>query len=271
MKSLALILMASLLVFMPAASFSAASFEDIKSGREVQARVKARYVGDDLYSSTEITLTNRSGAFRNRALNRFTKDYNGLKKTIIRITAPPDIRLTGLLILEEPNSPDLQVLYVPAMKKTRRISTKDRDQSFVGSDFTLYDMGYIEMDDFDYSDTTTEFIDGRECWRYTCALKPGSDAPYGKVEAWVDKEYVIRTKMVYYDKKAGKLLKTFMAKEITLVQGIWTPHYLIMENYPDNHKTEFRMKVTYNVGVPDELFNMATLEICRDVEFVGDR
>ena len=242
------------------------AFQDMKNGREVQMAVKNEYVGDDSLAGVTMILINRSGDKRVRDFDRYMKNYSGLKKILIRIKTPPDIRLTGFLSWENPTGPDTQFLYLPAMKKTRRISSKDTDQSFVGSDFNLYDLGNLKLDDFDYSDTKTEMLDGRECWYYECTAKPGSDAPYSRIQTWTDKEYIIRTKMIYYDKR-GRLFKQMTASKMMRDQNIWTPHFIMMENLQDRHKTEFHMKkIDYNVSVPDFIFDATNLETGKDLD-----
>lgn len=254
-----------LCIILPLTSYPSDIPPELKNGREVQLQVKNRYTGDDLRGSAEMFLFSKRGEKRVRKLNRFVKEYNGKKKIIIRITYPMDIRLTAFLVWEEDGS-DTQFLYLPAMKKTRRISTKDRDQSFVGSDFSLYDMGNVEIEDFTYTDTKTDFVDGRECYYYECIAAPNSDAPYGRVQTWTDKEYLIRIKTIIYDRK-GKLYKQTRSTDIRLLQDIWTPFLIITENLQDGHKTEFRMsKVEYNVGVPDNLFSLSNLETHDDIE-----
>jgi hypothetical protein len=242
-----------------------ANAEETKNGRDVQLAVKNRYLGDDLIGYTEMKLISKSGHVRIRKFIRYVKDYNKVKKILIRVYAPADIKRTGFLVWEDPDGPDTQFLYLPAMKKIRRIASQNQDQRFLGSDFTFYDMGEVSIDDYTYSDTKTVILDGKECWYYEAFAKPGGHAIYGKMEIWTEKKTLVRIKIMFYD-KSDRPLKLFFSKEIRLVQDIWTPHYLHMENLQDGHTTEYRMRnITYNVGHSDQLFSLINLETGGDI------
>lgn len=257
----------SIIVFVGIYANTCFSFDGTPvNGREIQQKVHDRYTGDDITGHTTMQLVSKTGQVRLRRFDRYVKDYNKKKKILIRVHWPPDIERTGFLVWENPEGADTQFLYLPAMKKTRRIATQDQDQSFLGSDFTLYDMGNIIVDDYTYSDVSTKLLDQRECYYYVCTAAPEKNPIYSKIETWTDKEYYIRTKMVYYDRK-GNPLKTFYAKETKLTQDIWTPYYLFIENLQDGHKTEYRMSdIIYNSGHTDEMFTLTTLETCGEAD-----
>ena len=150
---------------------------EIKDGREVQIKVREKYLGDDLAGrGTGFRLTDKNGNVRDRVMNRYVKDYRGSKKYLIRIVSPADIREVGLLTWENKGRDDTRFLYVPALKKTRRVATRDRGQRFIGSDFTYEDLGTVPVDDYTYSATTTVTLLGKECFYYECYAKPGSGA-----------------------------------------------------------------------------------------------
>lgn len=237
----------------------------LTQGREVQVKVRDKYIGEDLAGrNTLFRLTNAQGYVRDRIMNRYVKDYRGVKKYMIRIASPPDIRKTGLLIFENRGSDDTRFLYLPALKKTRRVNTKDKGQSFIGSDFTFEDLGTVPIEEYTYTATETVNLNGSECYYYVCHAVPGSGAVYKKINTWTCKKSYIRIRMEYYDKD-DRLLKIFTAEDITLLpagdRGVWTPHHLTMKNVQDGHQTEFFMRsVKYNIDLPDEIFSLSNLE-----------
>ena len=209
----------------------------------------------------DMSLINKDGYVRKRTLTRYKKEYDGLRKILVRFSAPPDIRKTALLTWENKDADDTQFLYLPALKKTRRISTADKNQSFVGTDFNYEDMGNIKVNDFTYTDVSTEYIDGEACYFYECCARPDANTVYSRMRTWTSKKSMIRIRVEYFDEK-GKFFKIGIAKNIEKINDIWTPLYVSMENLVDKHKTEVVVpKVVYDSGLPDMLFGTMNLAI----------
>jgi len=238
----------------------------IEDGREVQIKVREKYLGDDLAGrGTLFRLTDKHGNVRDRVMNRYVKDYNGSKKYMIRICTPADIRKIGLLTWENKGKDDTRFLYVPALKKTRRIATKDRGGRFIGSDFNYEDLGTVPVDDYTYSKTKTVTLNGKECYYYECYAKPGSGAVYKKMKTWTCKETWTRIRIEHFDRH-DRLWKVFTSENFELLpageKGVWTPLHLTMKNVQDGHQTEFFMRgITYNNKLSDDLFSQVNLEM----------
>jgi hypothetical protein len=241
--------------------------EEIKNGREVQIKVKEQSVGNDHIMKWNMNLINKNGYVRKRVAYRYMKETNGLRKFLVRFLEPADIRKTGLLTWENEGKDDTQFLYLPALKKTRRIATTDKEQSFVGTDFNYEDMGNIKIDDYTYTETRTEFKLGEECYYYECYAEPGANTVYSRMNTWTSKKSFIRIYVEYFDKK-GKKNKIGIAKNIKKIDGIWTPLYVSMENLEEKHKTELIVpKVVYNSGLSDELFGLINLKTAAREDF----
>lgn len=230
------------------------------TGREVQLKVKNQSTGDDHIWRWDMRLINKNGYVRKRIAYRYMKETNGLRKIIVRFHSPADIRKTGLLTWENANADDTQFLYLPALKRTRRIATADKEQSFVGTDFNYEDMENLSVDNYTYSAATTEMRDGKECYVYDAFAKPGANTVYSRMRQWTSKKSWIRIYVEYYGKR-GKLFKIATAKNIQKIDGLWTPLYIAMENLQDKHKTEIiTSNIIYNSGLSDDLFSLMNLE-----------
>lgn len=241
-------------------SIAVAQSEEIKDGEKVQLEVKNQYVGTDSVMQWDMRLINKDGFERRRILTRHMKETGGLKKILSRFSSPADIRKTGLLTWENKGADDTQFLYLPAMKKVRRIASVDKEQSFVGTDFNYEDLGNLKVDDYTYSQTRTEVIDNEECYYYECNAKPGVNTVYSKMKTWTSKESFVRIRVEYFDKKK-RLFKIGRAGFIEKIDGIWTPLYISMEDIQDGHKTEvFVSNVMYDSGLSDDLFGLINLE-----------
>jgi len=244
-----------------------AAAEELKDGRDVQLKVKTQYIGDDQIWQWDMRLINKSGYVRERSVMRYMKETNGLRKILIRFLSPADIRQTGLLTWENTNADDTQFLYLPALKKTRRIATTDKDQSFVGTDFNYEDLENLKVDNYAYSPAVTEMRDGEECYFYEGYAKAGANTVYSKMRTWTSKKSFIRIYVEYFDKK-GKLFKIGTAGDIRLIDNIWTPFYISMENLEERHKTEIiTERIVYNPGLSNDLFELLNLETAAKEKF----
>jgi len=258
----------TLIVFMNLSIAPFAHAEEVlTSGREVQKMVKEQYVGDDSFMEWQMVLTSKSGFKRERLLHRYMIEKDRRKKILIRFLGPPDLRKTGMLTWEHKDVDDTQFLYLPAIKKTRRIAAGDKDQSFAGSDYNYEDMGDIPFEEYTYSDATTDTKFGEECYFYEAYAKPGTSAVYDKIRIWASKKSFIRIYLEYFSKKDA-LIKIGTAKNIEKINDIWTPLYTSMETLEDKHKTEIHaLRVLYNQGSSKELFTLDNLETAAHEDF----
>ncbi len=120
------------------------------SGRDIMQKVKNRPDGDTRYATVEMTLIQRSGHKRIRKLVSWAMDVRKDTKKIMFFTYPGDVKGTGFLTwdYDNPRKVDDKWLYLPAMKKTRRISGKSsKTDYFMGSDFTYNDMSMRNVDE----------------------------------------------------------------------------------------------------------------------------
>ena len=137
-----------------------------QTGRDIAQKVKDRPDGDTRQSELSMKLINKRGAVRERRLVSYSIDVGEEKrdrKSIMFFEYPGDVKGTGFLTwdYDEPGKDDDKWLYLPAMKKTRRISgSSARQDYFMGSDFTYVDMGSRSVDADKLELLGVEIIDG---------------------------------------------------------------------------------------------------------------
>lgn len=234
---------------------------------EVALKEHQRYEGDDEIGHMTMKLTNSRGEERVRKLIRCKRRVNDLDEVLMRFTAPADIRGTSLLTLERNDTDDIQFLYMPSMKKVRRISTSDKSQRFVGSDFNYEDLRRFKLDNFTYYPLGEEKFMDYDCYVYEAIPKTEEASVYGKIVHWIRKDNYFRPKVDYYDKKM-RLFKTGYATVIENIQGVWTGVEVVMKDLEANHTTIIKREwVKYNNGVPDDVFTVRSLE---SEEFYGE-
>jgi len=103
----------------------------------------------NIQSTVALTITEKNGAVRTRKLNMITKSYDdGTIKRMVKFLDPADVRGTAMLIIDSKNSQDDMWIYLPALKKTRRIVSTEKGKSFMSSEFSNADMSSGSNADF---------------------------------------------------------------------------------------------------------------------------
>ncbi len=232
------------------------------SGRDIMQKVKNRADGDTRYATIEMTLIQKSGHKRVRKLESWAMDIEKDTKRIMFFTYPGDVKGTGFLTwdYDSPDKVDDKWLYLPAMKKTRRISGKSaKTDYFMGSDFTYDDMSTRSVDEERHTFLREETLDGHRCWVVE-SVPYGKDDIYMRRVTWIRQDCLMVVKAEYYD-KLNKLHRSLTISDIEKVQGFWTMHLMQMANVQTGHKTLIRMSgQKFNVKVSPNLFTVSKLE-----------
>jgi len=169
------------------------------------------------------------------------------------------VRGTGFLIWEHKGKDDDQWLYLPAFKKVRRISSKEKEKSFMGTDFSYEDLGSHNLDDYNYTLLKSETFDDQDCYVVESVPKPGKKKSYKKTITWIRKDIFLAIRIDFYDKK-GKFLKRLHATNIEKIDGIWTVKVMEMENVQRKHRTILELEnVRYNIGLKKHFFTERNL------------
>ncbi|MBW2742169.1 MAG: outer membrane lipoprotein-sorting protein, partial [Deltaproteobacteria bacterium] len=120
------------------------------SGKELAQKVYDRENGDDSTAHMIMKLINKRGHERIRDFTSYSKDYSPLIKQLIRFTSPADIEGTGFLSIEKSEGETDQFLYLPSLRRTRRIVSSQKSNRFVNSDFTYEDMERRPVEDSEH-------------------------------------------------------------------------------------------------------------------------
>jgi outer membrane lipoprotein-sorting protein len=203
---------------------------------------------------------------RERTLKVLDKRYaDGEDKAISLFLAPPEVKGTGFLQWSHQGRDDDQWLYLPELKRTRRITSRLRDQSFMGTDFSYWDLEILaEIQDWTEPDapsklTGSETIDGQAC--HVIELRPQQkDVLYGKIVIWVDQELLVSRKLEFFGTD-GAHLKTLTQQDIRNIGPIPTPHRLEMRSLKKESRTEVDLTdVAYDRDLSDEVFTERQLK-----------
>ena len=232
------------------------------TGRNIVQKVKDRPDGDTRSSEMTMQLVNKNGSTRERKIQSYAMDLGKDKKTIMFFLYPGDVKGTGFLTwdYDQVGREDDKWLYLPAMKKTRRISgSSSKTNYFMGSDFTYDDMGSRNVDEDDHKLLREETIGGHKCW-VVQSIPKNSGEIYSRKIAWIRQDCLISVKVEYYD-KLDKLHRKLEMSNIEKVDGFWTAKKMHMTNVQTNHQTILTINnPKYNIKIDQSAFTVAKLE-----------
>ena len=230
------------------------------TGQEIIDKVENQKTPDTSMTKVKMTLVNKWGEKQERQVVYFQKKYGEVNKNLIKFLSPSDIKGTGFLSWENQDRDDDQFLFLPALKKVRRISASQRSDSFMGTDFTYEDMEGKEMGLDIHTLMKEEVIDGKETYVVQSLPEDPKDTPYSKVVEWIRKDNFVPVKAEFYDNR-GELLKTFKVSELKLIDGYWIITKSVMKNVQDNHQTQLDVSdVKNNKPIPDDVFTKRYLQ-----------
>lgn len=247
MKTLKLILIATLI----ATGFSASAQ---LTGKQIVEKTYNRPTGDDQTSNLTMTLTNKSGSQRVRKIKQFTKDFGKVEKKIMFFLSPADVKNTSFMNWSyDSDKSDDQWIYLPALKKTKRISSDSKSDSFMGSDFTYDDLGDRKLDDDSHKLLREEKVNDKACYVVESVSKD-EDYMYSKTVTWIRKDNFIGVKKEFYDEDED-LFKILTIKKVEKISGFWIITHSEMKNVQKNHKTNMVLSnVQVNSGVSASKF-----------------
>ncbi len=236
-----------------------------QTGRDIAQKVKDRPDGDTRTSSMTMKLVNKNGSVRERKVVSYSMDYGKNmkdRKTLMFFQYPGDVKGTGFLTwdYDEIGKEDDKWLYLPAMKKTRRISgSSAKKDYFMGTDFTYDDMGSRNIDEDTHKLLREETFEDHKCWVLESTPKDSRDI-YSKKVSWIRQDCLIASKVEYYD-KLGKVHRTLVMSDITKVDGFWIAKKMDMKNVQTNHETIITIEnPKYNIPIDESAFTVAKLE-----------
>lgn len=227
---------------------------------EIMEQVYERPAGGDMASELTMILTNSRGDTRERRIRQFRKEFKDGDRKIMFFKAPADVKDTSFMSwsYDAAGKDDDQWIYLPALKRVKRISSDSKSDYFMGSDFTYDDLGERHPSEDTHRLVGTGTADGETLYVVESVPKdPGY--MYSRTVSWIVKDKWVGLKKEFYDPK-GKLLKTLSVKEYDRIDGFWVLLEFEMENVQKKHRTTMRLTdVAVERGVDDGLFSERTM------------
>lgn len=230
------------------------------NGLSIIQKVYNRDQPKDQEGKLTMTLINSRGEKRVREIRQFIKDDGTVEKKIMFFTAPADVRNTSFMnwSYTKSDKEDNQWIYLPALKKTKRISSEGKSDYFMGSDFTYDDLGDRLPEQDVHTFVREESLNGAACYVIKSVPKD-KNYMYSATVTWVDKEKWIGLKKEFYDED-GVHLKTLTVVKNSQIGKYWLIGASEMHNVKKNHRTSMELKdLTVDKGISDGQFTERTM------------
>ncbi len=211
-------------------------------------------------SKTEMILINANGQKSVRELLMKTLEKADGDKTISTFLSPADVKGTKILTWEHIDRDDDQWLYLPALKRVKRIASRNKSGSFMGSEFSYEDIGNQNYKKYTFKGEPQKvMLDSIECYKGV-RIPKNKNSGYTKQVTWVDtKDFLIR-KIDYYDRKK-ELLKTAIFSDYKKIDGVWRMGKIKMINHQNDKSTILIWKEDkIKAGLTDKDFDKRMLK-----------
>ncbi|MEN7344218.1 MAG: outer membrane lipoprotein-sorting protein [Pseudomonadota bacterium] len=195
---------------------------------------------DDGFSDSQaamtMTLFDGRGNSVSRSMQSKTREMaNDGDRTVLIFEDPRDVRGTAFLTHSHADRVNDQWLYLPALKRVKRIAANRRNGAFMSSEFSYEDLGNDEVDKYHYRYIGEVVLDDIET--HHMERVPTGNSGYSRQEVWLDKEALRLVRVDYYD-RGGTLLKTLAVSEFQQYLGkYWRPHRMHMRNVQNGRET----------------------------------
>ncbi len=211
------------------------------------------------YVKARLIVKAQGGAPREMAFqSKSRKAGPRLTKSLMRFTAPADLAGQAFLQIEKSDGDDDRFLWIPELKKTKRIAGASRKASFSGTDFS-----YADMDRRDLRDGTAKLVGIEKVGKADCYhldVLPKGESPYGHLEVWARTTDFVPLKTVAFGAN-GQAVKTIEAKEAKKIEGKLFITKSLVTNHVENRTTELILDEVKPEGtIADEEFTARALE-----------
>lgn len=218
----------------------------------------------DSIAELSMELKNKQGDTSLRELRLKTLEVNGDgDKSLSIFDTPKDIKGTAFLTFSHSHKPDEQWLYLPSLKRVKKISSRNKSGPFMGSEFAFEDMASQEVNKYTYKYLRDETVNDAECYvieRYPTYKNSG----YKRLMSWINKKDLRPEKIVFYDRKNSKLKTLTFSQYKKYLGRYWRADHMQMENHITGKSTTLSWKsYQFKTGLKPRDFSRNSLKRAR--------
>ncbi|MFT5574248.1 MAG: outer membrane lipoprotein-sorting protein [Cryomorphaceae bacterium] len=262
MKRSMCILLSAVLLGAPLIGHAETSQE---KGLAIASEMKSRNIGwGDSQSDLVMTLRTKKGQEVVRQMRSKSLEVQGDgDKGLTIFDTPLDVKGTAFLSFSHISGGDDQWLYLPALKRVKRIASRNKSGPFLGSEFAFEDLSSFEVEKYTYNFLRDDSVNGIDV--FVVENRPiDKYSGYTRTEAWIDKEHYRVQKIVYFDRR-DTLLKTLTVEGYKLYKDkYWRSDGRKMVNHKTGKSTDLKVNnLTFDVGLSGDDFNENRLQRAR--------
>ncbi|SHO81444.1 Outer membrane lipoprotein-sorting protein [hydrothermal vent metagenome] len=237
-----------------------------QSARDIMVKVDARDDGKSIQEDMYMILIDKNGKKRTRDIKSYSKDFGVDTHKIMFFKSPADVKNTSFLTFDydDASRDDDQWLYLPALKKVKRIPSSDKSGSFMGSDFSYFDMTDRDLSDYKFKLIKETKVRGKDAWMIESTptnRKVIKESGYKKTVAIVRKDNFVVVRAINYLTNGKK--KYLDIKKLHKQAGVWVVDEMSMitkKGKSTLHKTVLKFKnIKVNKNLSDSLFTTRRL------------
>ena len=236
-----------------------------EKGLQVATKMDKRDIGwTDSRSKLTMVLRNKQGQETTRSMRGANLEVQGDgDKSLTIFDNPRDVKGTAFLSHTHSTRPDDQWLFLPALKRVKRISSANKSGPFVGSEFAYEDLTSQELDKYTYNWLRDEDLNGNSVYVIE-RIPTYKYSGYTRQIVWVDKDIYQAVKVEYYDRK-NSLLKTLDISEFSqYLDKFWRPAKMHMINHQTGKSTELTFEdYEFKTGLTNRDFDRNSLKRAR--------
>ena len=233
--------------------------------QHLMERVSNRPTFHTLHAEITLTLQDASGRTRVRRMESWSKTDPKTHETkmLLKFLEPADGKGTAFLIHEHTDRDDDMWFYLPALRRVTRLAASGKAGAFMGSDFSNYDIGGGEVEDWNYRIVGSDTLQGHFVWIVEALPKSPEvvkKTGYTKQVKWVDPKTLIVWQTECYD-RTGEKFKRIRVEEAQKVEGVWFEKRIVAENLDSGHRSIMDFHILeVNPPLSDDLFSQRALQ-----------
>ncbi len=258
--------LAGMLLLLLLIPFVAAAATPEEKGLAIAREVDRRDTGfGDFAADMRMVLKNKHGQESIREIRVRTLEVEGDgDKALSIFDTPRDVKGTAFLTFSHKVGDDDQWLYLPALKRVKRISSRNKSGSFMGSEFAYEDISSQEVEKYTYKWVRDEVQDGQECFVVEYYPIDQKNSGYTRRVTWMDKKEYLVLRVDYYDRKDSHLKTLNIKGYQKYLDRYWRADEMLMVNHQTGKSTQlFWKNYKFRIGLKDRDFNKNSLKRAR--------
>ncbi len=236
------------------------------TARQILIDAFAKRYDVDYITKIELVMRNRSGQERRRRFHAVSKVVDGMVHSIGRLVWPEHLRGMTILTIENENRSHDAFVYLPSLEKTRRITTANRGDAFLGSDVTYEDLERRRVDEYDLGGLRAGETQGEPV--YVIRAESRETTTYSAVEFAIAQRDNAILEARYFKRSLEEPFRVLTAPRASIVEegGHLFPTVLVVRNDRRGTSTEVLMSdLVVNPEIDSRVFSVTTLDQQRDL------